>query len=140
MKKALLIVAVLFMITSINAQKIELKKGKLLLDGTQIMTFDREDWGMQKIHLYDIVDGKEQILMIKNNNETREYNDDDFLQIKFIQLGVTVEMKSHKSWKGQIAWLIKTSVLSKEGKVNEEEVPLFQKNYDENFTDRTIRY
>ena len=140
MKKIPFILAILLITTTSYAQKIKLKKGDVLLDGKKVMTYDREDWGTQKIHLFSLTDKKEQILMIKNDNETSGYYDDDFLQIKFLQLGEMVELKSKKSWKGIIAWLFKSNIIDDNGMVKEEEIDLFVKNYDENITDRTIRH
>lgn len=139
--KKILFTSILFIgaIFMANAQKIKLKKGNLLVDGIETMTYDREDMGTQKIHLFD-KNETEQILMIKNQNETRGYYDDDFIQIKFLQLGETVEIKSTKTWKGLIQWLVKQKIISMDGMLNEENVPLFVKNYDENITNRTIRH
>ncbi len=140
MKTVFLFLSLLLSFSMVNAQKIKLKKGNILLDGKEIMKFEREDWGTQKISLYTLSDNKEQILMIKNKNETPRYFDDDFVQIKFLQSGDMVEMKSTKSWKGIIKWLIKQNVISEDGIINEENLPLFVKNYDENITNRTIRH
>jgi len=140
MKKSILILALLLCAGITQAQKIKLSKGDVLLDGEKIMTYDREDWGIQKIHLYSISEGEEQILMIKNQNETPTYYDDDYLQIKFLPFGLEAEMKNVKSWKGVIAWLVKQKLFDEDGKLVQEKVELFCKNYDENITNRTIRY
>lgn len=141
MKKLLLLTTILFIgtISISNAQKIKLKKGNLLVDGKEIMTYDREDMGTQKIHLFD-KNKTEQILMIRNQNETRSYYDDDFVQIKFLQIGEMVEMKLDKTWKGIIGWLIEREIITLDGMLNEKNIPLFVKNYDENITNRTIRH
>ncbi len=141
MKKLLFLTTILFIgiISISNAQKVKLKKGNLLVDGKEVMTYDREDFGTQKIHLFD-KNKTEQILMIKNQNETRGYYDDDFIQIKFLQMGEMVEMKLNKSWKGIIRWLIEQKIITMDGMLNEEKIPLFVKNYDENITKRTIRH
>lgn len=140
MKQKLLLTSMLFIgtIFILTAQKVKLKKGNVLVDGKEIMTYDREDWGTQKIHLYSD-DKTEQLLMIKNDNETSGYYEDDFIQIKFLQIGEMVEMKSDKSWKGLISWLFKQEIIDMKGIVNEEKIALFIKNYDENITDRTLR-
>ena len=140
MKKIILLLIILLTAATTQAQKIKLKKGDVLLESEKIMTYEREDWGTQKIHLFSLGTTKEQILMIKNNNETPKNYDDDFLQIKFLTLGETVELKSNKSWKDMIAWLIKSNIIMENGSLNNDEVPLFVKNYDENITGRTVRY
>ncbi len=140
MKKIILLFTIILSTNFTQAQKIKLSKGDVLSDGEKIMTYEREDWGTQKIHLFALGDGEEQILMIKNQNETPTYYDDDYLQIKFLPFGKEAEMKSVKSWKGIIAWLQKQNLFDENGKLIEEKVDLFVKNYDENITNRTIRY
>ena len=92
MKKIILFLIILLTASTTQAQKIKLKKGDVLLEDEKIMTYEREGWGTQKIHLFSLDNTKEQVLMIKNNNETPKNYDDDFLQIKFLNLGEMVEL------------------------------------------------
>ena len=123
-----------------RATVVELKKGNVELDGKVIMTFEKEVWGVHKIHLYDLSTEDELIEINNNDNETSNYFDDDFVQIRFLTTGDLVEMKMNKPFKKIIEWMIKKKVITEEGAVDTDKLELFVKNYDENITNRTVRY
>lgn len=125
---------------TICAQKIKLKKEEVLLDGNAIMKYEKEMWGVHKIHLYTLDTDKELIEINNNDNETTKYYDDDFVQIRFLTNGEMVEMKLNKSFPKIIEWLIKKKIITVDGKINEDNIELFVKNYDENITNRTVRH
>ncbi|AZJ34742.1 hypothetical protein [Tenacibaculum singaporense] len=139
--KILLGLIALFTFTQVSlAQKIKLKKGKVLLDGKEILKYEREDFGVYQIHFYSL-DSDDEILFFKrNDNETSSYFDDDYTQIKFLGFKKSLEIKQKKSWKKYLLWLIKKKVLDKNGKLNEDKADDLIENYDENITGRTIRY
>lgn len=122
-----------------NAQKIDLKKGKVLLDGKEIMNYKIVLWGAYELHLYSLETNKEIIFINKNDNESPKNYDDDFTQIKFLQLGTGLETKLDKSWKKYIQWLYENDVIDSAGTISSEKADLFVKNYDEKITARTIR-
>lgn len=131
---------ILFSVSIIgNAQKIELKKEKVLLDGKEIMKYNIVSWGSFELHLYSLETNKEVVFINKNNNETPKYYEDDFTQIKFLQLGKGVETKLDKPIKKYVQWLFDNEVIDKDGNVSADKVDLFIKNYDEKITPRTIR-
>lgn len=136
--KYLLVIVITF--SSVNAQKIKLKKGEVLLDGKAIMKYERYSMDIQKLELYSLDSDEELISINKNNNETSGYYDDDYIQIKFLTVGEIVENKmTAKSFKYFIGWLIKKKIISTDGTLNEKNIPLFVKNNDENITNRTMR-
>lgn len=139
MKKRILTAAFLLCSIITFSQEVKLKKEKVLCDDKEIMTFDVERWGTHQIHLYSLDSKEEQINILKRDNETSGYFDDDFVQIKFLTLGKTLELKMNKPWSTLIEWLIKNKALGTDGKLNEEKVDLLIKNYDENITNRTVR-
>ena len=49
-------------------------------------------------------------------------------------------MKMNKPFKKIIEWMIKKKVITEEGAVDTDKLELFVKNYDENITNRTVRY
>ena len=119
------------------SQDIKLSKGKVLCDGKEILSFTKEIFGEYQYHFFTL-DSKEEILFIKKNDNQTKTFDDDFTQIKFLQLGKMVETRLDKPWKKYIEWLMQNKVLDNNGKLDEEKVNLFIKNYNENITNRTI--
>lgn len=139
MKKILIQICLLISPLLINAQDIKLKKEKVLLDGKEILRYDKESWGVYQIHFYPL-NSDDEILFIRiNDNETPRFFDDDYTEIKFIELKKRIEIKQNKSWSGYLEWLIKNKVMNTDGTINAEKVADLIKNYDEDFTNRTIR-
>lgn len=138
--KKIITIALLLVFGTLQAQKIKLKKGDVLLDGNVIMTYEKEVWGVHKITLTSLENEKDLVEINMNDNETSEYYEDDYVQIKFLSTGDLVEMKMNKSFKKIIEWLVKKKMITSDGKINEKDLPLFVKNYDENITNRTVRY
>lgn len=139
-RKILLSIAFTVLVSSLGfSQKVKLKKGKVLVDGKEIMTYKRESWGAYKLHLFSLKSEDELIELNKNDNETSTYYDDDFLQIRFLTQGKVAEVKDKRSFKKIIQWLIKKKVITENGELNTDKVDLFIKNYDENITNRTVR-
>lgn len=137
--KKLLFIAALSTATIASAQKVQLKKDAVLIDGAHILNFKRVIMGAGQINLFSIADNKEQVAMFVNDNQTATFYDDDFLQIKFIPLGLTAEIKyNHMPWKTQISLLAKNEIFTAAGELRPDKVELFIKNYDENITNRTI--
>jgi hypothetical protein len=130
-----------FLISNITSfsQEIKLKDGKVLIDGKEILSYERQNWGDMEIHFYNLGTKDEVLYMKKNSNETRTYYEDDFTQIRFLTFGKSLETKIDKSWKKFVEWLFQNKVLDDKGQFNEEKVDLFIKNYDEKITARTIR-
>lgn len=139
-KKTALLLTLLLLATIAQAQKVKLKKDQVLLDGKAIMSYEKEMWGVHKIHLFTL-DTQDELIEINNNdNETDKYYDDDFVQIRFLTQGKMVELKSNKSFKKMIEWLIKKKIIDTNGTLLVDNIDLFVKNYDENITNRTVRY
>ena len=140
MKKSTFVVLALLLSLGVNAQKVKLKKDEVLLDGKAILKYEKESWGVHKIHLFSL-DTEEELIEVNNNhNETREFFDDDFVQIRFLSTGQIVEMKVRKTFRKMIEWLLKKKIITPDGQVDESKLDLFVKNYDENITNRTVRY
>ncbi|MDM1061141.1 hypothetical protein HXZ62_00975 [Empedobacter falsenii] len=139
MKKSLLTIGLLILTATVFSQEINLKKGKVLLDGKEILSYERQNSGDLEIHLYNLETKDEVLYMKKNSNETPKYYEDDFTQIRFLTFGKLLETKINKSWTNLLEWLVQNKVIDNTGKLNEEKVDLIIKNYDENITERTIR-
>lgn len=139
MKKTLSLLALLAFSSFVSAQEVKLKKKKVLFDGIEVLSYEREDMGVFQIHFYDLKSNDEILFLKRNNNETPSYYEDDYTQIKFIGLKKGLEVKQQKSWTAYLEWLIKNKVINGDGTINEEKVDVLIQNYDENITKRTIR-
>ena len=64
---------------------------------------------------------------------------DDFIKIKFLDIGKKLEFKFPKTLKGIVKWLVQKKIITLDGEINYDKVDLFIENYDENITNRTIR-
>lgn len=141
MKKAklFLLASMIFGTIICNAQTVEMDNGKVTCNGKEILNYKVDKWGTYQVHFYSL-DSNEIILVSDIDNETPKYYEDDFTSIKFLQLGKKVETKVKKNkWKHYLVWFIENKVMDTEGKINEEKLDLFIKNYDEKITERTIK-
>ena len=130
-----------FAFTSMNAQKIKLKKGNVIIDGETYFKYEKRMMASE-FSLYSL-DGEDEILFIlRNNNETIGYGDDDFNQITFIKDKKKLESATLRgySFKWFVSTLIKNKVLDLEGNIDPDKLETFFAKYDENITERTVRY
>ncbi|MDV7695453.1 hypothetical protein N6B72_00840 [Chryseobacterium soli] len=132
----------------LNAQKIEIKDDKVLLDGKAILK-------SEKINVFQYsfytLDDNEIVMFRMFDNETPQYQADDYYVINFIEQRVKVQctdfsrvvsglgMNSKKSMEKLMAWLFKEKVLTPEGTVNPDRVGIFYDKYDEKILERTVR-
>lgn len=132
----------------LNAQKIEIKDDKVLLDGKAILK-------SEKINVFQYsfytLDDNEIVMFRMFDNETPQYQADDYYVINFIEQRIKVQctdfsrvisglgMNSKKSMEKLIGWLFKEKVLTPEGTVNPDRVGVFYDKYDEKILERTVR-
>ena len=140
LENTLLLLIAFFCFININAQKIKLKKGFVLVDGEKKFEYEKGDGGTE-LSLYTLGKEKEILFMMKNKNETVGYLNDDFKQITFINENLKLETVTYRSYphKWFIKKFIKEKVLELNGKINSEKLAIFFSKYDENITNRTIR-
>jgi hypothetical protein len=138
--KSFFLTAILFFSVSLLfAQTVDLKKDEVFLDDKKIFNYKIVSWSVYELHLSSIETNKEVIMISRRDNETPKFYDDDFVQIKFLQLGKSLELKSTKTWKKFILWLLENEVIDNAGNISEPKVDLFIKNFDEHITSRTVR-
>ena len=140
MKKILSIIFLLFAFSFANAQKIKLKKGKVLLDGKELFKYEKEAMGTE-FYMYDLKTDALILSMQSMDNETRGYIEDDFTKIYFVKEKTTIEPNALHgySYKKTIEKLIKRKVIDENGNISESKLEEFADQYDENITNRTIR-
>lgn len=138
--KLKLFLVVLFTISGlVNAQKIKLKKDKVICDGVEILKYEFRDYKTE-LYLFELDSDEESVFIQWHNNETRDYRDDDYLKIHFLKLDLKMETSNADgSWKYTIKWLMENKLVNSEGQFDVDKIKLFIKKYDENITNRTIR-
>lgn len=150
MKKLFLttLTLVFFSILTAQTQKIEVKDGNILLDDSQILKYENK--GVFEFSIYSM-DDNELIYVSYNNNETREYQDDDFIVIKFLSAGIKAEttkkqlmlaglgLNPKSNIKKFVTTMLKEKILSPDGTLDNEKTRNFCEKYDENITNRTLR-
>ncbi len=139
-KNIFLLVLALVSINIVNAQKIKLKKGFVLIDGEKKFEYEKRAAGSE-FSLYTMGKENEVLFILRNNNETLSYLDDDFNQLTFIKDNRKLETASLRgySFKYFVEKLIKEKVMDLEGNINSIKLDTFFSKYDENITNRTIR-
>lgn len=139
----------LLLITGISySQEVELEKDKVYLDGKEILKYEKIN--SMQYSFYSLED--EELLLYKfSNNETRDYMDDDYFILNFLNEKKKIEstdknrvfsglgMNSVKNMKKLMTWLLKEKVLTADGKINPEKLEVFEQKYHEDITVRTVR-
>lgn len=150
MKKLLLTITLLISsISFLNAQEVEIKDDKVLLDGTPILKYEKINI-LQ--HSFYSLESDDEILLFKwHNNETDQYSDDDYIILNFLTAKTKVEstsvehviagigMNSRKNMQKLVKWLLKEKVIDTKGNLNPEKVQTFYDKYNEDITERTSR-
>ena len=135
---------------TVNIKKeVEIKDDKVLLDGTPILKYEKINI-LQ--HSFYSIESDDEILLFKwHDNETSQYNEDDYIILNFLTAKVKVEttsvehvisglgMNSKKNMQKLVKWLIKEKVLDSKGNLNPEKLQTFYDKYNEDITQRTSR-
>lgn len=149
MNKLFLSIAFILIGSFINAQEVEIKDDKVLLDETPILKYEKINI-LQ--HSFYSIESDDEILLFKwHDNETSQYNEDDYIILNFLTAKVKVEttsvehvisglgMNSKKNMQKLVKWLIKEKVLDSKGNLNPEKLQTFYDKYNEDITQRTSR-
>lgn len=150
MKKRLFTAALLMTAAwSADAQTVTLdkKKNTIAIDGVTALKYtknNRLSWSF-----FD-KDDNEIVFFKVEDNGTPAYIDDDYMVINFLNENTKTETNdfSHvqavfninKTIEKSVVWLLKEKVLNTEGYINPDKVAVFHSKYDQNITNRTIRY
>ena len=139
--RVIFIIISLFFTTVSFAQKVQFKKSKVLIDKIETFDFNRSllsnDFSLYKLN------SKDEIIYISHfNNETPRYHDDDYKKIVFIKQNIIVESSRlrSKTLKQLIRLLLEEEILDKDGNINPEKLQSFVTKYNENITNRTMRF
>lgn len=133
----------------LNAQEVEIKDDKVLLDGVAILKYEKINISQ---HSFYSLDTDEEILLFKwHDNETNQYTEDDYIILNFLTLKTKVEttnveliisglgINSKKNMQKLVKWLLKEKVIDNKGNLNSAKVEIFYDKYNEDITERTSR-
>ena len=132
MKKKYSLLLLLFIIGfNLQAQKIDLKKGKVIANDQKVFDYDKRNLGSE-ISIFKI-DSKTELIYIEvSNNNTLSYLNDDYVRIVFPQNETTVLSTTliDKNFEKIIQLLFLDNVVDFEGHINPENLKLFTRKYN----------
>lgn len=116
-----------------QAQKIDYKKGKLTVDGKEVLSFSKKKM-YDEYTFYKLNTTDEVIFISYERNGTLSYYGDDYTKIVFTQLNIRVEFKAigfGLSGKPVMLQLVQDKVLLPDGTIDEEKAKQFFTKYHE---------
>lgn len=118
--------------TTVNAQKIKLKKGIVYIDGQSTFEYEKRA-SATEYSIYTLGKEEEIIFIKRNNNGSIGYIDDDYKQITFIKSNQKMESASLRSYptKYILGQLLKGKVLDLEGNIDQNKLQTFMTKYHE---------
>lgn len=140
-KRTIMFFTMLLVLTQTSfGQNVKFKKGKVLVDGKEILTVEKQFFGPETT--FYSLESEDEVLYLKlEDGGTVHYHDDDYMILFFS--GEDVKLESSRlvrTAKKIIQILIKEKVLNGNGEIDSEKLKKFTKKYDENITNRTVRY
>ena len=138
MKRTITFLILLLAITSMNAQKVKLKKGKISVDGVEVFNYELNR-GDGWISIYNMSDNEEVIFIRIADNGTNNYPQDDYTIYKFLKQDVVVEVSGYTLWKNHVKFLLKNNVFDTNGLLNDSKIDHLKSKFDENITEKTVR-
>lgn len=135
--KKLVLSFILLGLQQIYAQEVELKEDKVIVDGKEVLKYEKINNGHYSF--YD-VEGNEILMYKYQNNQTQNYDGDDYFTLNFVSLKRKVEtsdfsliyaMSSKKNMQKLIKLLFKEKVLDINGHVNTEKLDIFYEKYNQ---------
>ncbi len=149
MKNWLFTAALLMIAWSADAQTVTLdkKKNTIAIDDEVALKYIKNNklsWSF-----YDMNDNEIVFFKVVDNG-TPGYIDDDYMIINFLNENTKVETNDfsqiqalfniNKTMEKSVVWLLKEKVLDYKGNINPQKVAVFHSKYDQDITNRTMRY
>jgi hypothetical protein len=137
MTKLSLFNLILFGFTQVYAQEVELKDDKVIVDGKEILKYEKTN--NFQYSFYDAT-GNEILMYKYQNNQTQDYQGDDYFTMNFLTLKRKVEtsdfslihaVSSKKNMEKLIKLLVKEKVLEMNGNINPEKLDIFTEKYNQ---------
>jgi hypothetical protein len=128
---------------TVSAQEVELKDDKILLDGKEILKYEKID--LMKHSFFTLDSGDEILYFLISDNETLENLDDDYFTLKFLTEKINVEsnevskiasISSKKTIQKLIKWLVKEKVIGVDGKLDRAKLEIFHEKFHAKITEK----
>lgn len=128
-KSILILLIPLLFFSSAHAQKVQFRRGKVLVDKAPVMLYYRINWGDGMI--FSRLDGSRMIAKFQvSNNGTRRYKADDYDFVRFPTVGIrfkTVDQRKKKEW---VQLMLAEGVIDGSGGLNEAAARSFAAKYE----------
>ena len=135
MKNTIKLVLFLFIATTstINAQKVKLKKGKAIIEDTHV--FNCEKGTAEWVSLMD-KETDEELIFVRIEYGSKQ-GKQDYTIYKFIKEDIVVEISGYNLLKNHVKFLYKNKVFDLNGKLNLSKIKSLKAKFDEDITSRT---
>jgi hypothetical protein len=115
--------------------KFKYKKGYVSVEKKEVLKLR---YSIGYFYVSDLNTGEEMMYFRINDNETPSYFDDDYVKVFFNDSEKEFESKSHQ--RILMAQMINEGVFDSDWNLIEENVDKFIRKYDENISNRTVRF
>jgi hypothetical protein len=115
--------------------KFKYKKGYVFVEKKEVLKLR---YAIGYFYVSDLNTGEEMMYFRINDNETPSYFDDDYVKVFFNDSEKEFESKSHQ--RILMAQMINEGVFDSDWNLIEENVDKFIRKYDENISNRTVRF
>ena len=115
--------------------KFKYKKGYVFVQKKEVLKLR---YSIGYFYVSDLNNGEEMMYFRINDNETPSYFDDDYVKVIFNDSEKEFESKSHQ--RILMAQMINEGVFDSDWNLIEENVDKFIRKYDENISNRTVRF
>jgi hypothetical protein len=115
--------------------KFKYKKGYVFVQKKEVLKLR---YSIGYFYVSDLNNGEEMMYFRINDNETPSYFDDDYVKVFFNDSEKEFESKSHQ--RILMAQMINEGVFDSDWNLVEENVDKFIRKYDENISNRTVRF
>ena len=115
--------------------KFKYKKGYVFVEKKEVLKLR---YSIGYFYVSDLNTGEEMMYFRINDNETPSYFDDDYVKVFFNDSEKEFESKSHQ--RILMAQMINEGVFDSDWNLVEENVDKFIRKYDENISNRTVRF
>ena len=115
--------------------KFKYKKGYVFVEKKEVLKLR---YSIGYFYVSDLNTGEEMMYFRINDNETPSYFDDDYVKVFFNDSEKEFESKSHQ--RILMAQMINEGIFDSDWNLVEENVDKFIRKYDENISNRTVRF
>lgn len=115
--------------------KFKYKKGYVFVQKKEVLKLR---YSIGYFYVSDLNNGEEMMYFRINDNETPSYFDDDYVKVFFNDSEKEFESKSHQ--RILMAKMINEGIFDSDWNLVEENVDKFIRKYDENISNRTVRF